>query len=150
MSNSARLIEGIIPIASRLIAVLEKEVELLRAMKPRDVAGLQEEKETLIVAYEEKMRSLTASPDAVEGITPVLQEEFRTLATRFDAAMKENRLALNAASAAQRRFLDAVVRAADEKRTTYRGYSADGALPAAGQGAPSTMGPLSLTLDRQF
>tara|TARA_R110000787_G_scaffold83926_1_gene180166 strand:- start:340 stop:792 length:453 start_codon:yes stop_codon:yes gene_type:complete len=150
MSKSPNTVESLISVASRLIVLLEKEVTLLRAMKPRALADLQEEKMRLVIAYEEQVRNLSASPDALKDVAPVLRDEFAAIATRFDAALTENRRALTGVSEAQRRFFEAVVKAAEEKRTNHQGYSADGSRPAPGYGRPTRQGPLSLTLDRQF
>tara|TARA_R110002072_G_scaffold60051_49_gene152736 strand:- start:74 stop:520 length:447 start_codon:yes stop_codon:yes gene_type:complete len=145
MSNSLK-VEALIHIASRLISVLEREVELLRQMKSSDVAGLQSEKMQLVVAYEDHIRALSAAPEMLDEIGPALQDEFATVAERFDAAMTENRRALTAAHEAQDRFLKAVVKAAQEKKDTFNPYSPQGTVVAGGKpkGAPNS---LSLTLN---
>ena len=142
-------VEALIKIASRLISVLEQEVEQLRAMKPAGVAALQENKMQLVVAYEEQVRALSASPDALNRIRPALQEEFADIAERFDAAMTENRRALATAHEAQERFLAAVVRAAEEKRSGFQTYSAGGTLPDP-KARNAGMGPLSLSVNQQL
>ena len=148
MSNPVK-VEALIHIASRLISVLEREVDLLKQMKSSDVASLQPEKMQLVVAYEDHVRALAAAPEMLENIAPALQDEFATVAGRFDAAMTENRRALTAAHEAQDRFLKAVVKAAQEKKDTFNPYSPQGTVVAGGKpkGAP---GPLSLTLNSHF
>lgn len=150
MSTSQNTVESVIRIASRLIALLAQETGLLREMKTRELSGLQEEKTRLVAAYEAQVRELAAFPDAFREIAPVLRDEFAEIAERFEAAMTDNRRALSAAGDAQRRFFDAVVSAAEEKRANFRGYSAAGKVQAPGpkRGAPQP--PLSLTLDRQL
>ena len=148
MSEQSK-VEALIHVASRLIAVLEREVELLRNMKADAVAALQPDKMKLVVAYEEQVRSLAESLDALEKIAPALRAEFSDIAERFDAAMTENRRAISAAQQAQERFLAAVVRAAEEKRSSLQTYSSGGALPAP-KDRNAGMGPLSLTLNQQL
>ena len=139
-------VEALIHIASRLISVLEREVDLLRQMKSTEVSSLQPEKMQLVVAYEDHIRALSAAPEILEDIGPALQDEFTTVAERFDAAMTENRRALSAAHEAQDRFLKAVVKAAQEKKDTFNPYSPQGTVVAGGKPKGAT-DPLSLTLN---
>lgn len=142
-------VETLIRVASRLISVLEREVQYLKEMKSPDVAALQSEKMQLVVAYEEHVRSLAATPEALENIAPAIQDEFADIAERFDAAMTENRRALSAAHDAQERFLNAIVKAAEEKRASFHAYSPAGKM-STGDNRNAGMGPLSLTLDSQI
>ena len=148
MSDQSK-IETLIRVASRLISVLEREVEFLRAMKPAEVAKLHDEKLQLVVAYEEQVRTLAASPDLLRKIAPALQDEFAEIAARFDVAMTQSRRALSAAHEAQERFLKAVIEAAEEKRSSFQAYSAQGVIPGARE-RNSGKGPLSLTLNTRF
>lgn len=145
MSNPVK-VEALIHISSRLISVLEREVALLQQMKASEVSSLQPEKMQLVVAYEDHVRALAAAPEMLEDVAPALQEEFASVAERFDAAMTENRRALTAAHEAQDRFLKAVVKAAQEKKDTFNPYSQQGTVVAGGKpkGAPNA---LSLTLN---
>ena len=118
-------------------------------MKPAALADLQEEKGRLVTAYEEQVRALAATPDELRKVAPALQSEFAEIANRFEAAMTDNRRALAAASEAQDRFLQAVVKAAREKQSSFRGYSAQGTVSAPHR-RQSRQTPLALTLDRQF
>jgi flagellar biosynthesis/type III secretory pathway chaperone len=142
-------VEALIRVASRLIALLEREAELLRAMKAGEIAGLQKEKNQLVVAYEEQVRALAATPEEFRRVAPALREEFALIAERFDSAMTENRRALSAATEAQNRFLQAVMTAVQEKQSSFRGYSAKGTIYSTGarQAAAS---PVALSLDRHF
>ena len=149
MSNRDATVESVIRVASRLIAVLEQEVELLRTMKVSALGQIQEEKMRLVASYEEQVSALAAAPDTLRRIAPALQEEFAEIAERFDVAMTENRRALTAANEAQNRFMQSVVKAAEEKRASVQTYAADGGLPPA-YATKTGSRPLSLTLDRQL
>ena len=139
-------IETLIRVASRLVSVLEREVGYLREMKSGEVATLQPEKMQLVVAYEEQVRALAAAPDTLKTVAPAIQDEFAEIAERFDTAMTENRRALSAARDAQSRFLNAIVKAAEEKRASFHAYSPAGTL-SVDDTRKSGAGPLSLTLN---
>lgn len=139
-------VEVLIRVASRLISVLEREVEYLREMKTADVASLQTEKMQLVTAYEEHVRALAAAPDMLKKVAPAIQDEFAEIAEHFDAAMTENRRALSAARDAQDRFMNAIVKAAQEKRASFHAYSPAGTLSVDDK-RKTGAGPLSLTLN---
>lgn len=139
-------VEALIRVASRLVSVLEREVGYLREMKSADVATLQPEKMQLVVAYEEQVRALAAAPDTLKKIAPAIQDEFAEIAERFDSAMTENRRALSAARDAQDRFMNAIVKAAEEKRASFHAYSPTGTL-SVNDKRKTGAGPLSLTLN---
>ena len=149
MNDDKAMVEAIIEVASRLIVVLEREIDFLKAMKLQSLAALQDDKNKLVAAYEEQVRTLSESPDVLKRIAPALQDEFAEIAERFEAALTENRRALAAANEAQNRFMRAVVAAAEEKRAAVKTYSPAGALPAGGN-RKSADAPLSLALDQHF
>ena len=76
-------VETLIRVASRLISVLEREVQFLKEMKSSEVATLQSEKMQLVVAYEEHVRALAATPDTLKNVAPAIQDEFADIAERF-------------------------------------------------------------------
>lgn len=149
MDNSTQSVEALIGVASRLISLLEREVELLRSMKTGAISGLQDEKNRLVKAYEEQVRAFAAAPEQLRTVAPALQAEFAEIAMRFEQVMADNHRALAAASEAQERFMKAIAAAAQEKRASFRGYSAGGAVSTT-QPRKSPAPPVALTLDRRF
>lgn len=135
-------IESLIEVASRLIEIMDREVEILRAMRPADLEALREEKFSLVTLYEDHYRSLSANKDALILVAPALQNEFADVARRFNQATAENGRALTAAKVAHERMMAAIVEAVQADKTTGRGYSASG---GADQDEAGT--PVSLSLD---
>ncbi len=61
MTESSRITD-LLKITSRLIDVLQREIEMLRAMKPSDIQDLQQAKIVLTAAYESQLKSLKDHP----------------------------------------------------------------------------------------
>lgn len=141
-------IETLIAVTSRLISVMNSEVEMLRAMRVGDIDSLQREKHDLTILYEENVRALAAQPEALEAMEPALRSELSVLAQRFDSALSENSRALHAVRESHDRLLKAIVDAVASKRAQERGYTPDGGLdsPPHRRGADT----LSLSLDRRL
>tara|TARA_Y100001936_G_scaffold194265_1_gene194099 strand:+ start:40596 stop:41045 length:450 start_codon:yes stop_codon:yes gene_type:complete len=141
-------VEPLIRVTSRLIGVLDSEVDMLRAMQVDEIENLQAEKKDLTVLYEETVRSLAAQPEALEAVEPALRTELSELAGRFDTALAENARALNAVRDSHDRLLKAIVDAVSENRAKEKGYTRDGKLGdlQKGRNSPS----LSLSVDRQL
>ena len=91
-----QFVDSLVRVTSRLIAVMQQEVDLLRKMDIGGIAALQEDKATLVAAYEDSLHNLSANPDTLRAMEPALKTEMRELAARFDRVVEENSRALNA------------------------------------------------------
>lgn len=139
-----REIEGLIEVASRLIDLMDREINVLRAMRPADLEGMQQEKADLTAAYEQWYATLEGNREAMALLSPALRGEFEAVAKRFDDVVAENTRALMAAKVAHERLIGAVVEAvkADRRKGSY---SSAGAMGGAADNA--TAEPVSLSLD---
>jgi len=140
--------ESLIRIASRLIELLCREVEMLRAMRVADIESLRTEKQDLTIAYEQGVKTLAAAPGALEAIEPALKEALADVARQFDGALAENARAINAVRDSHERLLKAIVDAVAEQRAREKSYAAYGrfSAPRRNRRVPG----LSLTLDRRL
>jgi hypothetical protein len=147
-TQSPKHFEVLILAASRLIVLMNHEVELLRAMRVGEIRDLQTEKQELTVLYEDALQMLSAEPELLEAMEPAMRTELTELAARFDEAVCENTRALNAVKASHDQLLQAIVDAVSENRSKQKAYTAQGALdnPRKGRNAPT----LSLTLDQRL
>ena len=147
MSTTSR-IDDLIQITSRLIVVLEREVELLRATPSTGLEALQEEKSALTAAYESQARSLAGHPELLEALQPVLRAELERVSSRFQSAVSNNEMALRAARETTQRVLQAIADELGRNRRDRAGYS------ATGYGSTDTFGgggqPISIALDERL
>ena len=130
---------------SRLIEVMEREIEMFRAMKPSEMQGLQEEKIVLTAAYEAKVSALkVAGADTIE---PAMREQLLAATKRFQDTMTQNQQALRAARETTDRVLMAIVEEVEKKRGDNAGYSASGTL---GVEAAGNRQPVSVAFDQRL
>jgi len=148
MSVSPSHLETLVTATSRLITLMNQEVELLRLMRVGEISGLQKEKQELTALYEDSLAVLAAEPAALEAVEPALRDELAELAKRFDAAVIENTRALSAVKDSHDRLLQTIVDLVSENRSKQKAYTAEGALDnrRGGRNAPT----LSLTLDQSL
>ncbi len=147
MSTTNR-IDGLIQITSRLIIVLEREVELLRKPPSDGLKALQEEKSALTAAYESQARSLAGHPELLEALQPVLRSELERVTSRFQSAVSANEAALQAASETTQRVLQAIADELDKNRREQSGYSATGYGSTTSYGGGKQ--PISIALDEHL
>lgn len=149
MTRRDRMSE-LLAVTERLVACIEREVELLRAMRPQDLAALQREKTALADAYEGHLRALRATAaEAADADDPALRDRLLRATERFRGALTENARTLKAVEAANDRVLRAIVDAVEQRRGRPAAYTATGASPrAAGPAAAAT--PVSMALDRRL
>lgn len=141
-------VETLITVTSRLIGVLDHEIELLRAMEVGAIEALQEEKQALTLAYEECVTAVAGNPAVLEALEPSLRAELSELARRFDSTLAENARALHAVRDSHDRLLKAVVDAVSETRSRQKGYSARGVFARPKRSSGSS--PLSLSFDQRL
>lgn len=146
MSGSG-LVGEIIAVTSRLLELMEREVEFLRAGRIGELTPLQADKLQLVGAYETQLERLRSEPSLYSGVAPVLREELETAMKSLDRAVDRNLKALEAAREVNRRMMDAIVRATAEQ-APGRGYARTGAAP--GAAAPAGRQAVSITLDQRL
>lgn len=138
-------IESLIGVAGRLIDLMEREIEILRDMRPVDLEALRSEKFDLVAAYESEYRALADNRDALVLVTPTMMEEFEAVSRRFSGTLAENVRALTAAKVAHERTMTAIIEAVKTTRKPNRSYSASGSVDANDAGVP-----VSMSLDCQL
>ena len=139
MSDQTRA-SDLLKITTRLIDVLEREIEMLRAMKPSDIQALHEDKIVLTAAYEAQIKALKADPAALKALSPTLRAELNGAIKRFQAALNENERSLRAAKEASQSALNAIAEEVQRQVQQHAGYSAKGdAAPPPASGPSSAM-----------
>ncbi|HEY1384068.1 MAG TPA: hypothetical protein VGF43_10655 [Dongiaceae bacterium] len=127
MNKSSRMAD-LLAITSRLMACLEREVELLRTLKPKELRALQQDKVTLADAYRAFVLALKEPDTSADAVTDLLKGELVEATERFHATLQDNLRALRAMRDVSERVMRAVVQALEEPRLQVTGYNQRGAL----------------------
>jgi hypothetical protein len=127
MNKSSRMAD-LLAITSRLIACMEREVELLRTLKPKELRQLQQDKVTLADAYRAFVLALKEPDSSADAVTDLLKSELVEATERFQATVQDNLRALRAMRDVNERVMRAVVQALEEPRLQVTGYNQRGAL----------------------
>lgn len=121
----------LLTVLGRLTDVLERETGMLRAMKPSELRGLQQEKLALTAAYEAQIKAFKDQPALRDGLPPAARADLRTAVERFQTTLRRNERGLRAAKTVTERVLRAIAEEVDKKRREATGYSGRGADPSA-------------------
>ena len=127
MNKSSRMAD-LLAITSRLIVCMEREIELLRTMQPKELRRLQEDKTALGDAYRAFVLALKEPDMAADSVTDVLRDELAEATERFQASLADNLRALRAMRDVNERVMRAVVQALEEPRVQVMGYNQRGAV----------------------
>ncbi len=146
--NTPNQITDLLKITGRLIGVLERENEVLHAMRPAEIEALQQDKVALSTAYEAQIKSFADQPGFLDTVQPALRAEFKTVIGKFQSTLAANERALRATRDTSRRVLEAIAYEIDRKRRENAGYSADGYATAASKSRSGQ--PLSVAIDEHF
>ena len=141
MTKSSRIAE-LLAITSRLIACMEREVELLRSLKPQELRQLQSDKMALADAYRAFALALREPAPESEAVDDVLREELVEATERFQAAVHDNLRALRAMRDVNERVMRAIVHALEEPRAQVTGYNSRGVLTKSRRQA--ALGPVAV------
>ncbi len=125
MTDGTRITD-FLKITHRLIAVLEREIEMLRAMKPAELQALQHDKIVLTAAYESQMATLRDHPESLRALAPETLAQVRALVEVFRTTLNKNQAALGAAKETCSRVLRVIAEELEMKRREDGAYSADG------------------------
>jgi hypothetical protein len=141
-------IEALIAVGSRLVELMEREIQMLHAMRPGDIGALQKDKDSLVAAYEEHLAVFKDEPKLIAALASPIRDELARIAARLNATVAANERALAAAKAANERLLKAVVDAVAAERDRTATYARNGrrGSPAAARNAA----PVSVSLDTRL
>ncbi|GIK99680.1 MAG: hypothetical protein BroJett029_38890 [Alphaproteobacteria bacterium] len=123
-------VRDLLAITGQLIACMDKEISLLRAMQPTEIQPLQGEKRVLADAYEAHFRALRSEEGGEDPISPELLGELTEATERFQSVLAENARALMVVKDVNDRVLKAIVEAVERDRVDAAGYTSGGAAPA--------------------
>ena len=144
MSGGEQQVSAVIGIASRLIDIMHREIEMLRDMRIQGLDTLQAEKNTLVTAYEGAVGALQLEPEVFVAVNEAMKQEFAEVVSEFNKVLADNERALHAAQVAHDRLFKAIIRAVKDQQTTVKTYSANGAMNNPHQGTNSNSRPMTL------
>lgn len=128
-----------------LIGVMEREIEMLRSMRPAEMQGLLEEKIVLSAAYQTRVATFQADGAVLAMIDPELRRSLLAAIEKFRDTLAANERHLRAAKETTDRVLRAVAAEIEKERGETAGYSADGAVQA-----PAVRQPVSVAINQQL
>jgi len=138
-------VHSVIATVKGLVSVMSREIELLRAMKIKEMSQLQEQKLVLVNAYEQGSSQLKKDPSFMQHLDPLLKEELRDVIQLLNTTVTENETALLAAKTSNERLMQAVVEAVQEQQAkSSTSYSQAGVLAAQKAQSTQTAAPVHL------
>jgi TolA-binding protein len=146
MSAVTNLVENVIEVTQRLTALLEREIELLKNLKPQDIRDLQHDKTALATAYEKQIRDLREKPALLSAADSKLKERLRQATLRFQTTLVENERAIRAVKTVSERLMRAVVAAVADHKSGSPAYTRAGVT----SGGAATAKSVSLAVNRQL
>lgn len=141
-------LDDLIAITSRLIDLMDKEIEMLRSMRPQNIGALQKDKVNLALAYERHMQELRDDPSMLAAAKPGLKAELKRITSRFQEVLNENESAIKAVKSVSEKLLTAIANAVTEQRGKAAAYSKEGTIGGNG-GVPSAK-TAPITLNEQL
>jgi DNA repair exonuclease SbcCD ATPase subunit len=146
MSDIAPLVEDVIDVTQKLTELLEREIELLKNLKPQDIRDLQQDKTALATVYERQIRNLRGKATLLAGVDAKLKERLRQATLRFQITLSENERAIRAVKTVSERLMRAVVSAVADHKSSTPSYTRAGLAT----GGAATATAVSMAVNRQL
>lgn len=137
-------VTALLAITRRLADVLTTETAALRAMRPQDIAPLQDEKAELTGQYERRLRALQAPETSFGAIDAGLRTELRERTAALGAIIRDNKRALTAARTVNERLLRTIAEEIARQRNPAHTYGRIGRRQRPTQSSRAQAGPLKL------
>ncbi len=119
-------IEELIDLTKRLTEVMAKESEILRGMRPSEIAPLQTEKAALSHTYSDAVSAANSNASRVASARLDLRERLARATARLQDTMADNLRTITIARAFNERLVRALGEAVTENRHPATAYTADG------------------------
>lgn len=136
MTKTERVTD-LLAVTSQLIGCMERELEMLRSLKPTELKQLQMDKVALADAYQAFTMALKEPGEDIAAVSQALRDELTEATERFQGAVQDNLRALKAMRDVNERVMRAVVVALEEKRASVTGYNNRGGVTKSRRQAPA-------------
>ncbi len=145
MTDTGAQVNQLIGTVGPLVDIINREIDLLRSMRPSDIGALQPRKTALIDGYERQIADLGADPALLQTVDPILRDELRTALAELKAVSAKNEAALKAVTTANERLMKAIVEAVRDRTADVQGYTDAGVAPR-----PTADSAISVRLDQRL
>ncbi|WP_374372751.1 hypothetical protein [Dongia sp.] len=136
MTKTERVTD-LLAVTSQLIGCMERELEMLRSLKPTELKQLQMDKVALADAYQAFTMALKEPGEDIAAVSQALRDELTEATERFQGAVQDNLRALKAMRDVNERVMRAVVVALEEKRASVTGYNNRGGITKSRRQVPA-------------
>ena len=119
----------LVDIAERLVSVLTRETELVRAMRVKEIGSLQADKTSLTVRYQKAFKVLTEASNS-KSLPPPLKERLTVSGQRLSQAVVDNEIMLRVGKVATERLIGSIVDAVKQQKKSALSYSPKQTVPS--------------------
>jgi hypothetical protein len=143
MNPTARANE-LIDVTESLTAVIERESDLLKELRVKEIGALQQEKTSLSGLYEIRIREAVQEPELFKAVDPGTRSRLRIASEAFERYARRNANALRAALEMNTRMVNTIAKLATRQQVQPSGYGADGSRPRVARKQAHSVMPMTL------
>lgn len=149
MTETTR-VRDLIAVTGQLITLMNREADLLEAMKAEKISEFQKEKGLLAERYANLVKELKGEPELMKAMADAVRAELKEMLNQFNLAAKRNEKALRVAREVNERIVKAIIDATQQQRAAVGPYSTAGLQGASAAGKATRAKPLSMVVDRSL
>lgn len=137
--NATIRAHNLIDLMQDLVAVLQRENEMLERPRSSDLTPVVEEKQALFKLYEDQIAAIAKEPDFAASLPDDLNDRLKELAYAFDDAMKINRRKLEILTKSSQHIVNRIIEAAKSAAGQVPRYGREGTVTESRAAAPVAM-----------
>jgi hypothetical protein len=137
-------ISGLIMVTHRLTDLLTAEITALRAMRPKDIVPLQDEKAALTDIYETRLKALKGENITLKQVSPELSAELGQSTKILCGVIADNQRALKAVRQVNEDVVRVIAEDVARQRNPAQTYGEHGQAAPKSRIALRQAGPLKL------
>jgi hypothetical protein len=149
MTETTR-VRDLIAITGQLITLMNREADLLEAMKAEKIGEFQKEKGLLSERYASLVKELRGEPELMKAMEDAVRAELKEMLNQFNSAAQRNEKALRVAREVNERIVKAIIDATQQQRAAVGPYSTAGVQGTSAAGKATRAKPLSMVVDRSL
>ncbi len=137
--DSTDRVEQLIALTQRLTILVERETEVLRNRRPREIAEFQDERAKLSTLYAHEMTLIANQNSLIDGVKTELLDQLKTRTRAFKEKLSEHGRVLSRVRSVTEGMIRAVAEEVSQLKNPQTGYGAHANVRAHAMSAPATL-----------
>jgi len=138
-TDSTDRVEQLIALTLRLTGLIERETELFKNRRPREITEFQDERAKLSTLYAQELKLIANEKSLISDVKKDLLDQLKVLTATFQEKLSEHGKTLSRVRSVTEGMIRAVAEEVSHMKNPQTGYSAHAKSMTSTQSAPASL-----------